>query len=240
MNEELVESIFGCLERIEEKLDKQPIQTEQGDIGDTERLAEALMPLVDSVNRTNRNLCVLRDALKIVSDRQKKDKEELTATIKREIQASANKDDSGMIDEVRSLKHEVLGKLSKPQHKKVTHDLTTNTWWLVGVGIILFFLIFFLTVQIYDQSKEIDRLELSDWKYRALRATLPSNNVNVIWLERNVWRGNGKGIHQCQQFVLNYEDSIRRRYEMMQDAVKKDSLGRLMIRQSEDIKKKLK
>ena len=240
MNEELVESIFGCLERIEEKLDKQPIQTEQGDIGDTERLAEALMPLVDSVNRTNRNLCVLRDALKIVSDRQKKDKEELTATIKREIQASANKDDSGMIDEVRSLKYEVLGKLSKPQHKKVTHNLTTNTWWLVGVGIILFFLIFFLTVQIYDQSKEIDRLELSDWKYRALRATLPSNNVNVIWLERNVWRGNGKGIHQCQQFVLNYEDSIRRRYEMMQDAVKKDSLGRLMIRQSEDIKKKLK
>ena len=202
MKEELAESIFGCLERIEEKLDKQPTQTEQGEIGDTERLAEALMPLVDSVNRTNRNLCVLRDALKIVSDRQKKDKEELTATIKREIQASANKDDSGMIDEVRSLKYEVLGKLSKPQHKKVTHDLTTNTWWLVGVGIILFFLIFFLTVQIYDQSKEIDRLELSDWKYRALRATLPSNNVNVIWLERNVWRGNDKGIHQCQQFVL--------------------------------------
>jgi hypothetical protein len=38
---------------------------------------------------------------------------------------------------------------------KVTHDLTTNTWWLEGVGIVLFFLIFFLTVQIYDQSKEI-------------------------------------------------------------------------------------
>ena len=38
----------------------------------------------------------------------------------------------------------------------------------------------------YDQSKEIERLELSDWKYRALRATLPWNNVNVIWLERNV------------------------------------------------------
>ena len=44
--------------------------------------------------------------------------------------------------------------------------------------------------------------ELSDWKYRALRATLPSNNVNVIWLERNVWRGNDKGIRQCQQFVI--------------------------------------
>ncbi len=138
------------------------------------------------------------DALKIISDRQKKNKEvidfvaslveELLATVKQEFQTSANREDKGLADEVHKLKHDILEQLSKPQHKKVTHDLTTNTWWLVGVGIVLFFLVFFLTVQIYDQSKEIDRLELSDWKYRALRATLPSNNVNVIWLERNVWR----------------------------------------------------
>ena len=61
-----------------------------------------------------------------------------------------------------------------------------------------------------------------------------------IWLERNVWRGNDKGIRLCQQFVINYEDSIRRRYEMMQDAAMRDSIGRLMIRQSQDIKKKSK
>ena len=128
--------------------------------------------------------------------------EELLATIKQGIQMSANREDRGLADEVHKLKHDILEQLSKPQHRKVTHDLTTNTWWLVGVSIVLFFLIFFLAVQIYDQSKEIDRLELSDWKYRALRATLPSNNVNVIWLERNVWRGNDKGIHQCQQFVI--------------------------------------
>lgn len=29
MKEEMIEGIFGCLERIEEKLDKQPVQTEQ-------------------------------------------------------------------------------------------------------------------------------------------------------------------------------------------------------------------
>jgi len=115
---------------------------------------------------------------------------ELLATVKQGIQALANKDDCGLANKIHKLKHNILEQLSKPQHRKVTHDLTTNTWWLVGVGSVLFFLVFFLTVQIYDQSKEIDRLELSDWKYRALRATLPSNNVNVIWLERNVWRGN--------------------------------------------------
>ena len=118
MKEELAESIFGCLERIEEKLDKQPVQTEQGESENNRNLAEALSPLVDSMNRTNRNLCVLRDGLKIISDRQ-----DLMVTVK---------------------------------------------------------------------------------------------------------------------FVINYEDSIRRRYEIMQDAAMRDSIGRLMIRQSQDIKKKLK
>ena len=236
----MIESIFGCLERIEDKLDKQPVQSEQGESENNGNLAEALMPLIDSMNRTNRNLCVLRDGLKIISDRQKKNKEELLATVKHEIQTLDNKNDCGLTDEVQHLEHDVLEQLSKPQHKKITYDLTTNTWWLVGVGIVLFFLIFFLTVKIYDQSNEIDRLELSDWKYRALRATLPSNNANVIWLERNVWAGNKDGIRQCQQFVINYEDSIRRRHQMEQEAIMRDSIGRLMIQQSKDIRRKMK
>ena len=240
MKEELAESIFGCLERIEDKLDKNSVQTKRSESENNGNLAETLMPLIDSVNRTNRNLCVLRDALKIISDRQKKNKVELLAIVRQEIQTSANKGDESLSDEIHKLKHDILDQLSKPQHRKVTHDLTTKTWWLVGIGIILFFLIFFLTVQIYDQSKEIDRLELSDWKYRALRATLPSNNVNAIWLERNVWRGNDNGIHQCKQFVINYEDSIRRRQQMEYEATIRDSIGQLMIQQSKEIRKKIK
>lgn len=68
--------------------------------------------------------------------------------------------------------------------------------------------------QVYNQSKEIEELQLTGCKYRALRATLPTNNANVIWLEHNVWAGNKDGIRHCQQFVINYDDSVRRRYEM--------------------------
>ena len=56
MNNEVIESIFGCLERIEDKLGKQPVQTEQGESENNGNLAEALMSLVDSVNRTNRKM----------------------------------------------------------------------------------------------------------------------------------------------------------------------------------------
>ena len=199
-----------------------------------------LTPLVDSMNRTNRNLCVLRDGLKIISDRQKKDKVELLATVKQEIQTLANKDDGSLADEVYKLKHEILDQLSKPQHRKVTHDLTTKTWWLVGVGTILFFCIFLLTSKIYDQSKEIEELQLAGWKYRALRATLPVNNANVIWLERNVWAGNKYGIRQCQQFVVNYEDSVRRRHQMEVAAQQREQEGQRLMRESDSIRKKLK
>ena len=37
----------------------------------------------------------------------------------------------------------------------------------------------------------------------------------------------------------NYEDSVRRRYQMEHDAAMRDSIGRLMIRQSKEIKKRL-
>ena len=240
MKEEVIESIFGCLERIEEKLDKQPVQTEQGKREDNVNLEEAIMPLVDSVNRTNRNLCVLRDALKIVSERQRESKKELQEAISSKLEAISAKSDEATAEEIRSLRQFMTEQISKPQHKKVTHDLTTKTWWLVGIGTILFFCMSLLTTKIYDQSKEIEELQLAGWKYRALRATLPANNANVIWLERNVWAGNKDGIRHCKQFVINYEDSIRRRHQMEQEATMRDSIGRLMIRQSQDIKKKLK
>ena len=142
-----------------------------------------------------------------------------------------------MTDEIHKIEHDMLNQLNKPLHRKVTHDLTTKTWRLVGIGIVIFFCMFLLTSKIYDQSKEIEELQLMGWKYRELRATLPANNANVIWLERNVWAGNKDGIRQCQQYVINYEDSVRRRYEMEQKAAMRDSIGRLMIQQSKDIKK---
>ncbi|MBQ3753013.1 MAG: hypothetical protein II864_05605 [Prevotella sp.] len=202
MKEEVIESIFGCLERIEEKLDKQPVQTEQGKSEDKGNLAEAIMPLVDSMNRTNRNLCVLRDALKIVSERQRESKKDLQEAIGSKLEALSAKGDKAMAEEIRALRQFVAEQISKPQHKKVTHDLTTKTWWLVGIGIAFFFCMSLLATKIYDQSKEIEELQLAGWKYRALRATLPANNANVIWLERNVWAGNKDGIRHCQQFVI--------------------------------------
>ena len=239
MKEEVIESIFGCLERIEEKLDKQPVQTEQGKSEDNENLAEAVMPLVDSMNRTNRNLCVLRDALKIVSERQKESRKELLDTLGSKLEALSAKGDMATAEEIHALRQFMTEQISKLQHKKITHDLTTKTWWLAGIGTVLFFCMSLLITKIYDQSKEIEELQLAGWKYRALRTTLPANNANVIWLERNVWAGNKDGIRHCQQFVINYEDSIRRRHQMEIAAQQREQEGQRLMRESDSIRKQL-
>ena len=239
MKDEIIESIFGCLERIEEKLDKQPVQTEQGKSEDNENLAEAVMPLVDSMNRTNRNLCVLRDALKIVSERQKESRKELLDTLGSKLEALSAKGDMATAEEIHALRQFMTEQISKLQHKKITHDLTTKTWWLAGIGTVLFFCMSLLITKIYDQSKEIEELQLAGWKYRALRTTLPANNANVIWLERNVWAGNKDGIRHCQQFVINYEDSIRRRHQMEIAAQQREQEGQRLMRESDSIRKQL-
>lgn len=147
---------FGCLERIEEKLDKQPVQTEQGKSEDS-KLTEVLKALAASQEQGHKRLEALWAVLKIISDRQKKDKEVLHT----KLDALSEKNDDAVTAEIRDLKNVVSEQTSKPQHKKVIHDLTTKTWWLVGIGTILFFCMSLLTTKIYDLSKEIEELQIA-------------------------------------------------------------------------------
>ena len=246
MNNELIESIFGCLEHIEEKLDKQPVQTEQGKSEEDWKPMEVLETLAASQEQGHKRLEALWAVLKIISDRQKESRKELLDTLGSKLEALSAKGDEVTAEEIQALRQCIAEQISKPQHKKavrtsfqVTHDLTTKTWYLVGVGTVLFFCMFLLTTKIYDQSKEIEELQLAGWKYRALRATLPANNANVIWLERNVWAGNKDGIRHCQQFVINYEDSIRHRHQMEMAAQQREQEGQRLMRESDSIKKQL-
>ena len=81
MKEEMIESIFGCLERIEEKLDKQPVQTEQGKSEEDWKPMEVLETLAASQEQGHKRLEALWAVLKILSDRQKESKEELLDVI---------------------------------------------------------------------------------------------------------------------------------------------------------------
>lgn len=65
----MIESIFGCLERIEEKLDKQPVQTEQNKSEDNGNMAEVLEAMAASQEQGHKRLEALWAVLKTISDR---------------------------------------------------------------------------------------------------------------------------------------------------------------------------
>jgi hypothetical protein len=47
------------------------------------------------------------------------------------------------------------------------------------------------------------------------------------------------GIRHCLQFVVNYEDSIRRRHQMEVAAKQREQEGQRLIHESDSIKKQL-
>lgn len=61
----------------------------------------------------------------------------------------------------------------------------------------------------------------------------------VVYAGGAVDAGNEDGIRHCQQFVINYEDSIRHRYEMEQQVAKKDSTAKRLMMESDKIRKML-
>ena len=128
MKEEMIEGIFGCLERIEEKLDKQPVQTEQDKSEDNGNMAEVLEAMAASQEQGHKRLEALWAVLKIISDRQKESKKELLDAISSKFEVLSAKDDGALSEEIQALRQSIAEQISKPQYKRVIHDLTTKTW----------------------------------------------------------------------------------------------------------------
>ena len=127
-----------------------------------------------------------------------------------------------------------------PQKKVVTHrfEPTSKYVLLFIVGLVLS-----LVISIWGyltQWREHQDWEEADLKYRALRMSLPTDDQNIRYIEKNfsVCRDENV-IDDVRNRVAVYEDSIRRHHEMVEMAAYKDSMSNILRKESEMIKKKL-
>ena len=125
-----------------------------------------------------------------------------------------------------------------PQKKVVTHrfEPTSKNVLLFIVGLVLS-----LVLSIWGnltQWREHQDWEEADWKYRALKMVLPSDDPNIHYIEKHfsVCRDE-KVIDDVRNRVAAYEDSIRRHYEMVEMAAYKDSVATKLLEESKDIKR---
>ena len=244
MKEELLEAIYGTVERLEQKVDE--LSASQKYAGaetvpasnDTTKLEKSIIAMFGKEEEVRGKISKLRDAIVVFVD-----------LIKAELGKNEQRN-KFLVDAVKQMRQEndvsskaLQDKLevlnNSPQKKVVTHRFEpTSKKVLLFIG----GLALSLVLSIWDnltQWREHQNWEEADLKYRALKMVLPSDDPNIRYIEKhfNVQRDEDI-IDNLRNRVAVYEDSVRRHYEMFEMAVYKDSLANRLLQESEEIKSK--
>ena len=247
MKEEMLEAIYGTVERLEQKVDELSASTKKTETGaipvpvnvDTSKLEKAILSVSAKEEETISNLAKLREAICIYINLTKKE---------------ASKDEQRcklLFDTINQMKQElnttskvVQDKLhamgSIPQKKVVTHRFEpTSKYVLLFIGGLALSLVISIWGNL-TQWREHKNWEEADLKYRALKMVLPSDDPNVRYIEKNFSVcPNKEVIENVRAHVNTYEDSIRYHIEMIQMAAIKDSIANSLFKEANEIKKKI-
>ena len=247
MKEEMLEAIYGTVERLEQKVDElsaSPKNTEDESTPasisvDTSKLEKAILAMAVKEGEAIDKLVRLREAICIFTDLTKKE---------------ASKDEQRsklLFDTVNQVKQElnatskiVQDKLhamdNTPLKKVVTHRFEpTSKSVLLFIGGLALSLVLSIWGNL-TQWREHQDWEEADLKYRALKMVLPSDDPNVRYIEKNFSVcPNKEVIENVRNRVTAYEDSVRHHYEMIEIAAIKDSIANSLFKEANEIKKKI-
>ena len=247
MKEEMLEAIYGTVERLEQKVDELSNSTKKTETGaipvpvnvDTSKLEKAILSVSAKEEKTIGNLAKLREAICIYIDLTKKEasKDEqrsklLFDTVKqlKQEQDAASKDLQERLDNISNT----------PQKKIVTHLFEpTSKYVLLFIAALALSLVISIWGNL-TQWREHQAWEVADLKYRALKMVLPSDDPNVRYIEKNFSVCPNKEVIENVRTRVNiYEDSIRYHNEMIQMAAIKDSIANSLFKEVNEIKKKI-
>ena len=246
MKEELLEAIYGTVERLEQKVDELSASTKNAGAetvpasNDITKLDKSINAMFIKEEEVRGKISKLRDAIVVFADLIK-------------VELGKNEQRSRfLVDAVKQIKQgndvsskalqdklEVMNK--SPQKKVVTHrfEPTSKNVLLFTGGLALS-----LVLSIWGnltQWREHKNWEEADLKYRALKMVLPSDDPNIRYIEKHfsVCRDE-KVIDDVRSRVAVYEDSIFRYHKMVEIAAYKDSLARKLTNESNEIKRLIK
>ena len=247
MKEELLEAIYGTVERLEQKVDELSASPKNAGAEtvlspasiDTSKLEKAIFSVSAKEGEAIDKLARLREAICIFTDLTKKE---------------ASKDEQRsklLFDTINQMKQEqnaaskvVVEKLhaigNTPLKKVVTHRFEpTSKYVLLFIGGLALSLVISIWGNV-TQWRDHQDWEVADLKYRALRMVLPSDDPNVRYIEKNFSVcPNKEVIEKVRTRVNIYEDSIRYHNEMIQMAAIKDSIANSLFKEANEIKQKI-
>ena len=245
MKEELLEAIYGTVERLEQKVDELSASPKNAGAEtvlspasiDTSKLEKAILSVSAKEEETIGKMAKLREAICIFTDLTKKEasngeqRSKLLFDAINQVKQELNATSKNVQDKLQAMDN-------TPLKKVVTHrfEPTSKYILLFVVGLVLS-LVFSIWGNL-TQWREHQDWEEADLKYRALRMVLPSDDPNIRYIEKNfsVCRDENV-INDVRNRVTVYEDSIRRHHEMLEMAAYKDSMANKLWEESKGIKR---
>ena len=248
MKEEMLEAIYGTVERLEQKVDELSASPKNAGAEtvlspasiDTSKLEKAILSVSAKEEETIGKMAKLREAICIFTDLTKKEisKDEQRSKLLFDTISQLKQEQNATSKVVQDKLH-AMG--NTPQKKIVTHRFEpTSKYVLLFIGGLALSLVISIWGNL-TQWREHQDWEEADLKYRALRMVLPSDDPNIRYIEKyfSVQRDDDV-INNVRNRVAVYEDSIRRHHEMVEMAAYKDSLAKQLNKEANDIKERLK
>ena len=245
MKEELLEAIYGTVERLEQKVDELSASPKNAGAEtifspasiDTNKLEKAILSVSAKEEETIGKMAKLREAICIFTDLTKKEisKDEQRSKLLFDTIIQLKQEQNATSKVVQEKLH-AMG--NTPQKKIVTHRFEpTSKYVLLFIGGLALSLVISIWGN-FTQWREYQDWEEADLKYRALKMVLPSDDPNIRYIEKhfNVQRDEDV-IYKLRTRVDVYEDSVRHSYEMYNLALYKDSIANHLQRESKIIRR---
>ena len=244
MKEELLEAIYGTVERLEQKVDElsaSPKNTEAESTPvsvsvDTSKLEKAILAMavkegeaIDKLVRLREAICIFTDLTKKEASKDEQRSKLLFDTIN-QVKQELNATSKNVQDKLHAMDN-------TPLKKVVTHRFEpTSKSVLLFIGGLALSLVLSIWGNL-TQWREHQDWEEADLKYRALKMVLPSDDPNIRYIEKhfNVQRDEDI-IDKLRTQVDVYEDSVYHYHKMIEIAFYKDSVARQLINESNRIK----
>jgi len=247
MKEELLEAIYGTVERLEQKVDELSASPKNAGAEtvlspasvNTSKLEKAILAMAVKEGESIDKLARLREAICIFTDLTKKEASngeqrskllfDAINQVKQELNATS-----------KNVQEKLHAMGNTPQKKIVTHRFeSTSKYVLLFIGGLALSLVISICGN-FTQWREHQDWEKADLKYRALKMVLPSDDPNVRYIEKNFSVcPNKEVIENVRAHVNIYEDSVRYHNEMIQMAAIKDSIANSLFKEANEIKKRI-
>ena len=234
--ENYLEGIYGCLERIEKKVETLPVEGTSPAVGNRtsspEGIAELkirLERLQSAVEKNGLEIAAVRNHTVRLSEGWPLSAETFAGEMER-TRDCLRQDSQAIWEAMKRLDEKMVRQRKEPERRLVTYRLESASKTVVTTASAL---ILALVVSVWtncNQYRTNRLLKDADLKYRAIRICLPGDDPDIAFLEK---------IRRVERLVTAFEDSVRNRIRNHEMAAYKDSLAHRLFREAQEIRKQL-